>query len=227
MSKRGNTQISRKEKIKQKKLIWLILSGFISLNLAYIFVALLLFLLQLVNPEYNTYFKYFGLNYNHGENFRFYSGKEPGAYAKIGRAITNDALSKRKMDGALVSIGLLEDKDTLENFASSGGYENFMKVTSEKNSFGLVQEAVLHLQDEQLLKSIKVIAPLFEERLHILYRKDLVPAGHNPNINLQLSANTETWILNSFFRSVKNVEVGEVGSGTRIIAGDIMDLIER
>jgi hypothetical protein len=207
-------------------------SAFISIILAYVFSVLLLYVLDLLNPNNKLSYKLLLPGSNiHGEKYIFYSGEKSSTYAKIGKAITRDIPMPGSISGS-DSIGLFDDSDTLENIGTSGGYENFMKVTSQNNSFSLVQDAVIKLQDDQLLKSINIITPLFEERLHIFYRKDLFWGKPNRNIhiadsNIQLSANTEPWVLNCFSRYVKNVQIGKVGSCTRIIAGDVMDLIER
>jgi hypothetical protein len=207
-------------------------SAIISVILAYVLSVLLLYILDLVNPNNKlSYKKILPFSNIHGVKYIFYSGEKRSTYYKIGKAITRD-LPFPNSNGAADSIGLFDDRDTLENIETSGGYENLMKVTSQNNSFSLVQDAVIKLQDDQLLKSINIITPLFEERLHIFYRKDLFWGKQNRNLHLSdssilLSANTDPWILNCFSRSVKNIQIGKVGSCTRIIAGDVMDLIER
>jgi TRAP-type uncharacterized transport system substrate-binding protein len=179
----------------------------------------------MIKPDYQiSYKKLLPFSNIHGEKYNFYSGEDSGIYAKIGGAITRDAANQRHTG----TIGLFDDQDTLENISSSGGYENFMKVTSQNNSFSLVQNAVIKLQDDQLLKSVNIVTPLFEERLHIFYRKDLFNSSSCKNIiSPQISANSDPRILNCFFRSVKNIQIGKIGSCTRIIAGDVLDLIER
>jgi len=200
-------------------------SAIISVILAYGLSVFLLYILNIIKPDYQiSYKKLLPFSNIHGEKYNFYSGEDSGIYAKIGRAITSDAI-KQKGFG---SIGLFDDQDTLENIGTSGGYENFMKVTSQNNSFSLVQNAVIKLQDDQLLKSVNIVTPLFEERLHIFYRKDLFNSTPCKNITSpQLSANTDPCVLTCFSRSVKNIQIGKIGSCTRIIAGDVLDLIER
>ncbi len=207
-------------------------SAIISVILAYVLSVLLLYILDLVNPNNKlSYKKLLPFSNIHGAKYFFYSGEKRSTYAKIGKAITRD-LPLSNSNGIADSIGLFDDRDTLENVETSGGYENLMKVTSQNNSFSLVQDAVIKLQDDQLLKGINIITPLFEERLHIFYRKDLFWGKQNRKLHLSdssilLSANTDPWILNCFSKSVKNIQIGKVGSCTRIIAGDVMELIER
>ena len=201
-------------------------SAFISIFLAYLMAILLLYIIDEINPDYKISYKSLlpFVTDNHDLKYNFYSGESSSTYDKIGRTITRDKFVSAHF-GVSDSIGLFDDGDTLENIGTSGGYENLMKVTSQKNSFGLVQDAVIRLQDDQLLKSIKIVTPLFEERLHVFYRKDCF-LGH-PDIERQLSANTDPWILRCFYKKVKYIQTGKVGSCTRIIAGDVMDLIER
>jgi hypothetical protein len=201
-------------------------SAFVSVLLAYLMAISLLYIIDEINPGYKISYKnlipFWGNS--HDLKYNFYSGESRSTYDKIGRTITRDTVVLGHF-GVYDSIGLFDDGDTLENIGTSGGYENLMKVTSQKNSFSLVQDAVIRLQDDQLLKSINIVTPLFEERLHIFYRKDCFLG--DSSVERRLSANTDPWILRHFYKQVKNIQIGKVGSCTRIIAGDVMDLIER
>ncbi len=199
--------------------------SFFSFFLTIFFSILLCYVVGQIYPDFKLYYQKLLPEWfsEHGAEYNFYSGENKGVYGSIGRVITSD-VCKRNKDGTVCGIGILKDKDVLKNHPTAGGYENFTKVTAEGNSFGLVQQAVINMQDEQVSKGMQEVAPLFFERLHIFYRKGLF--GNN-NENLQLASNMDYRILNCFRDNVKNIEVGPVGSCTRIIATDVLDLIER
>lgn len=199
-----------------------------SVIFAFMLVAVLCFLIGEIYPDFRSYCK--KLPFYPGNDmpakYNFYSGEDSGVYSAIGKLVTSNKVMTEK-DGASMrgTIGLFRNHDTLINCPTGGGFDNFLKVTTHKNSFGLVQEAVLNLQDEQLRKGILMEQPLFTERLHIFYRKALFQKIDSDQ--MQLSANTDPRILERLSGAVNNIQVGIVGSCTRIIASDVIDLLER
>ncbi len=93
-----------------------------------------------------------------GGGYEFQSGSSTGTYFKIGKRIEE----KAKDDGP-----------ALTNYANSGGSREVLrKVVRGPLSFGLVQGDFLLWQD--FAKSrIQLIGPLYDEKLHILYRQPL------------------------------------------------------
>lgn len=145
--------------------------------------------------------------FQHNKKYNFYSGAPKGVYYTIGNALN----------------GPLDDGDSIFNRKTLGGSENAMKLTIEKNSFGLIQEEIMN-HDDQLKKNVRIITPLFLERMHIFYRKDLFKTGGR---EVQLSANTDLCILKCFSDSLININMGPVGSGTKIMASYVMALVEQ
>jgi TRAP-type uncharacterized transport system substrate-binding protein len=146
----------------------------------------------------------------HDAPYTFYSGKPGGTYYAIGNIIQG----KFKDDG-----------DSISNDSTSGGYENLMKVTVEGNAFGIMQEELIK-KDDELRKNVQVIAPLFLERMHIFYRKKLF-RNINSGYPILLSNNIDTSILHCIAHSVTNINVGPVGSGTRIISSYVLAIIDQ
>src|SRR5258708_35601690 len=94
----------------------------------------------------------------HDEQYNFYSGEDGGTYYRIGEAIEGRCQ---------------DDGDVIHNCRTGGCYDNTMKVTIEGNSFGLIQQEMMR-DNDQLRNEVRVVAPIFLERMHILYRKELL-----------------------------------------------------
>lgn len=181
----------------------------LSFGLVIVLVSILWYYIGLLYPKFRLFdglLSETGLQEN--VNYNFYSGQQGLAYDAIGQCI----------HGRFGSNG-----DSIINIQTSGGSENGMKLTAEKKSFGLIQEEIINHED-QLRKNVRIVAPLFLERMHIFYRKDMFGGDHK---GMALSANLDNYILKCLSDSSIKVNMGVVGSGTRIIASYIMALIEK
>jgi len=172
----------------------------LSLGLVLILAAIFCYYLGLLYPQFKLF--------DGVTKYNFFSGQPGGAYYSIGNAI----------NGMFGNEG-----DSIINRRTSGGSENGMKLTFEKESFGLIQEELIN-HDDQLRKNVRIVTPLFLDRMHIVYRKDLFKNGDR---GVQLSANPDFCVLQCFRDSAININMGPVGSGTRIIASYIMTLIDQ
>ncbi|MBC7827346.1 MAG: hypothetical protein H7122_06350 [Chitinophagaceae bacterium] len=178
-------------------------AAIMSLFLVIAFTYLVCYGLNKIYPDLNLLDKVFP---GKSVRYHFYSGFQGGTYYTIGDAIK----------GPFANEG-----DSLVNCSTKGGYENAMKVIIQKNSFGLIQEEIIHA-DDPLRKNVRFITPLFLERMHIFYRKSLFKNCNQP---IQLSATTDPGILRCLSDSVKGMILGPVGSGTRILASYILTLM--
>ena len=181
----------------------------LSFGLVLILALLFCYLLGVLYPQFNLFANLaYRLGIQHSKKYNFYTGASTGAYYAVGKAV----------NGKFGSNG-----DSVINQKTSGGSENAMKLTIEKNSFGLIQEELIN-HDDQLRKNVRIVAPLFLERMHIVYREGLFKHSQR---EIQLSATTDPCILECFTDSVINMNMGPVGSGTRIIASYIMAIVEQ
>jgi len=181
----------------------------LSFGLVLILTTIFCYYLGLLYPQFKVFdglSSWMGVHQS--KKYNFYTGRPGGAYYAIGSAING------RLPGG---------KDSVVNCPTPGGSDNAMKLTIEKNSFGLIQEEIIN-HDDQLRKNVRLVAPLFLERMHILYRKDLFKSAGR---TVQLSANSDQCILQCFSDSSININMGPVGSGTRIIASYVMALIEQ
>jgi TRAP-type uncharacterized transport system substrate-binding protein len=126
----------------------------------------------------------------------------------------------------LVGSYLEEELKTVKNEITKGGIENAQRVlTSQSPSFGLVQEDVLKA-DDFMKTHLNFAAPIYLERMHIIYDKKVFESyqkrSQEDNIP-QISSYTRPELLD-FFAHAK-INIGPVGSGTRIIASYIMEAI--
>jgi len=178
----------------------------LSIGLVVILACLFSYYLGKLYPDFKLIDKLSSLfGVKHNKKYNFYTARPGSAYYAIGHAVE----------------GKFPDGDSVINRETSGGSENALKLTIEENSFGLIQEEIIN-HDDQLQKNVRMVAPILLERMHIFYRKDLVKSGRE----IQLSANTDSCILQCFSDSV-NINVGPVGSGTRILASYVMALVEK
>jgi NMT1-like family len=178
-------------------------SALLSLALVIIFTFLICYMLNKVYPELKLFA---GILPQKAINYNFYTGIREGTYHTIGK----------KVEGKFTATG-----DSVINCETKGGYENAMNVIIQKNSFGLIQEELIS-QNDPLRKNVRFISPLFLERMHIFYRKEIFRYYKGP---IQLSANTDPGILRRLSDSVDIINPGLVGSGTRILSSYILTLI--
>src|SRR5687767_4183634 len=140
----------------------------LSIGLVLILASFLCYLLGMLYPQFKLF--------DGVSKYNFFSGQPGGAYYSIGNAI----------NGKFGNEG-----HSIINRRTSGGSENGMKLTFEKKSFGLIQEELIN-HDDQLQKNVRIVAPLFLERMHIVYRKDIFK---NDGRGVLLSANSDFCIL--------------------------------
>jgi TRAP-type uncharacterized transport system substrate-binding protein len=185
------------------------LAAFFSFVVVCLLTLLLTYMVGKIFPDVKLTDKIFShLGFEHDASYNFYTGPEGGSYYAIGKAVEGK---------------FQEDGDMINNCETGGGSENAMRLTTERNAFGLIQEDMIN-HDDQLKKNVRIISPIFQERLHIFYKKSLFK---NSNGDIQLSSNIDPALLKCFADSVKKVNVGPVGSGTRIIASYVLALIDK
>jgi len=180
----------------------------LSFAIVVVFTILLCYYFGKLYPEFMLYDKLTSqIGFKHNKKYSFYSGQPGGVYNTIGNW----------------AGGIFDDGDTVINVSTPGGTENAMKITIDKNSFALVQEEIIN-HDDQLRSNIRVVTPLYMERMHIFYRRGLFKTD---NSDLQLSANSNSSVLQYISDSVININMGVVGSTTRLMASYVMALMER
>ncbi len=92
-----------------------------------------------------------------GEEYLFQAGSRTGTYYAIGEKLRTFAD---------------EDEQSLKLIGNDGGSNKILgKLLQNSYSFGIVQEDIL-AKAEISKKAVRVIAPLYDERLHVLYRID-------------------------------------------------------
>lgn len=158
------------------------------------------------------------LNYLNADDeiYTFYSGSNGGFYHEIGTELNRLNNSQNDYDVNNVRINLAEP--------TSGGLDNAVQVLSGKKSFGLIQESTLRLGDE-LREKINYVSPLYMERLHIICRKSLFNPKSTSNKIGELSRSNED-LKEILFHKDSKISIGEVGSGTRVVASYLLDVLE-
>ncbi|MFN7118150.1 MAG: TAXI family TRAP transporter solute-binding subunit [Saprospiraceae bacterium] len=131
--------------------------------------------------------------------FIFYTGNPGGIYNELGIAMQESSVFPR-----------------IEPITTGGGYENAVKVLSEKNAFGLVQR---HAFDESdfVAQNINFITPLYAEHLQIVYRKD-------SSLNNIVISNNMSEPMLAFFANAK-INTGAAGSGSKNLSSLILSKI--
>ena len=140
-------------------------------------------------------------------SYEFYSGNERLTYYLVGNYL------ERELPKVM-------------NTKTKGGIENAARVlTSQRRSFGLVQEDVLKA-DDFMKTQLNFAAPIYLERMHVIYNRCVFmgcqKGSHDGDLP-QISSYTRPELLD-FFAHAK-ISIGPVGSGTKIIASYIMDAI--
>lgn len=134
--------------------------------------------------------------------YNFYSGGEKGFYYPLAKVLEQSTQNHKNIK--------------IIAHPTAGGFENALRVMESGQSFGLVQEETIRDED-YIKKQVQYVAPIYTERLHILYRKDFFGDKEE---NLELSANTSKKILKKL-NSAK-INSGPVGSSTRIITSYLL-----
>ncbi len=144
------------------------------------------------------------------EKYNFYSGTVGGMYERIGALLQEqDSIKKNGFNNIFGDIKII-------NSPTNGGYQNPLSVLTDPTSyaFGLVEDDI-YSKDDVVRMQLNYIAPIYLERMHILYRKaDL-------KNDAAISKNTDDAVLKLF--SGKKISTGPVGSGTKILASYIIN----
>jgi TRAP-type uncharacterized transport system substrate-binding protein len=126
----------------------------------------------------------------------------------------------------LVGDYLAGEFPEVKNTQTKGGIENAARVlTSQRRSFGLVQEDVLKA-DDFMKAHLNFASPIYLERIHVIYDKNVFnryQKGPQDGNIPQISSYTRPELLD-FFAHAK-ISIGPVGSGTKIIASYIMEAV--
>src|SRR5260221_3015383 len=186
-------------------------AALISLGLALVMAFLLCYLAGRVYPDFQLFNNLSSkIGMAHDEQYNFYSGEDGGTYYRIGEAIEGP---------------FQDDGDVIHNCRTGGGYDNAMKVTIEGNSFGLIQQEMMR-DNDQLRNEVRVVAPIFLERMHMLYRKELMKDFVNSDGVLQLSPGMSASFLRRFTNTIRHISVGPVGSASQILSSYVLQLID-
>ena len=143
--------------------------------------------------------------------YQFFSGGEQGVYYAVASSI--EAAAKNG-----------DMSFSIDNVGTSGGSENAIKVLTNSNSFGLVQEESIKT-DDFIRQELNYISPLYLERMHILLRRD-----NSANVQVSyddppvLTANTDQDVLKLFANA--RISTGPVGSGSIVISSYILGEID-
>ncbi|MCP4547077.1 MAG: hypothetical protein GY835_11480 [bacterium] len=139
------------------------------------------------------------------KNYLFYSGAEGGIYIRIGQLLEQKTRQR---------LGT-----SFTNKPTSGAFENATSVASRSGACGLIQEDTLRKNDN-FIKDLNYITPLYVERMHILYRDRGTPELDEGKAII--SNNQE--ILRFFNGAIINT--GHPRSGTRVFAGYLLSYLE-
>lgn len=135
------------------------------------------------------------------ESYDFYSGSAGGYYIQIGQILDDET-----KEGAGIRVN---------NRISSGGLENAIKVMDNPASFGLLLEDTIQ-EGDFIGDDLNYISPLYLERMHILYRREVFEKITLP----LLSPNNED--LKEAFSSAR-VSTGPQGSVSKIYASYLLN----
>jgi hypothetical protein len=134
------------------------------------------------------------------KEYSFFSGSVGGSYSKIA-----DVLIARKKINAVKIV---------RNEPTDGGYSNPIKVLTNENSFGFVEEDVFPKTDV-IRNLITYVTPIYLERMHFLYNKDSTNIS-NPVLTLRTNEELLRFISNS------RISVGVIGGGTNVISDGVV-----
>jgi TRAP-type uncharacterized transport system substrate-binding protein len=149
-----------------------------------------------------------------GDGYEFQSGSSTGTYFKIGNRLAEEAE---------------DDESVLANHANSGGSREVLrKVVRGPLAFGLVQGDFLLRQDFPRNR-IQTIGPLYDEKLHILYRLSLwdeVPHemdGEKPQAPV-LALESDSFTRHLFAHARVRLASKKRGPGRPTITQQVVDL---
>jgi len=145
------------------------------------------------------------------KEFKIYTGDSTGTYSKLGNALFSNS----------------KEHDLIVNQErTKGGGENITKIVSKQKSFSFVQEELIK-NNNLLTENIRVISPLYTERLHIIYNKEEYcdKVLEDAPENLILNSRTNKSLLKFFSKS--RISIGPVGSGTRVISSYLLADIKK
>lgn len=167
------------------------------------------------------------------KDYQFFSGSPGGFYIRIGEQIEahiSDMYIPNSHDSksqtcAPDNPSNSTDCDTTslvttKNRQTAGGYDNAINVLVTPKSFGLVQEETLGYNDP-MREKLKYIAPLYMERMHILYNTKNSDATTPIRISSVLREPSK-----EFFAEAR-ISTGPVGSSGRIMASYILSHINQ
>jgi len=154
-----------------------------------------------------------GTSINKGSTeIAFFSGGPGGYYENIGQALDEFAAPKSRL--------------SIENQSSNGGSENAEKVFMQSRAMGLVQEETIH-SDDFIRDEIQYLVPLYLERMHVLYRRDVYENIVDGGGDRDLQFATSLGASEAHFLSRARISVGPIGSGTQILSSYIVNSINQ
>jgi len=145
--------------------------GLLRLGLFLLLIPASIYIFQFLGKELNV-FQFYRFS---SKDYIFFSGNTVGSYYNIAEALKQrNGKSKIKL---------------IANVSTDGGYSNPIKVLTNKNSFGFVEEDVFPKSDV-IRNLINYVTPIYVERMHFLYNKEKINI-ENPTLTI----NTEKALL--------------------------------
>jgi len=153
---------------------------------------------------YTAFFKVYDPNflatYKTETTYPFYSGNKDGAYFSLG-----DALESKF-------------KDKYHNSPTNGSIENSIKLSQEPHAFGMFGENLYN----QLDTRVDIITDIYEEKLHILFRKSSKTSAYKGALTLKSDHNDE--IIAKLFKEYK-INKGQPNSQVADIVDHILEKV--
>ena len=142
-------------------------------------------------------------------NYAFYSGTQGGMYSEIGVQL-DSADKHRPFYKKPFNI-------SVQNEATNGGYQNPLKVLTNPNSFGLVEDEI-YPQNDFVRQQLNYIAPIYLERMHFIYNREAF--RDKP---LFISSHTDPALLELL--ATNRISTGPIGGGSKILGSYMMNLL--
>jgi len=209
-----------------------------------IFIAVTLYYLgtEFIAPRRNVISIF--LNSIIPPTYNFYSGNSSGYYFQIGEGIQN---------ATEIELLNLLNTNQVTNIESGGATDNLLKVAYSQKSLGLIQEDTINgsLIDQRFIDGIygdfRMVAPLYTEKLHILYRpiEEIIDRDEREELsrtteNLTLTARTKTVDISTLSKEELNnkatedasyylshpevkLNLGDINSGSLLLAHALLE----
>ncbi len=159
------------------------------------------------------------------DKVRLFAGEKDGIYHALATSVLRDAED------------LLEPVGDAPFGATSGGFENAVKVMATAKSVGFLQEDTLR-KDDIIRSNVRFVVPLYLERMHIIYNRQrlLAHAAESETLTddekpvlLAAIENNEVSVEMPEFRKIfshSTISSGQPGSGTQVFSSFLFNLLD-